>query len=232
VIQSEHCGVEFRKFLDREKALSRSDLIFPILYIDVPELHEDRVWRNHPTLKVIGARQYVNWCDFRFEPDGPQVRRATAQLCTNIGAALRRNVKVIEPSSAPMRPTAPPAQPAPIPASIPEPSAPSPPSPEPFTVVDPIEPPVARNKWRASRRSADDQAAHMGVSSRGHFGRPDFARFLALLLVVAALAGTIGGFAVIEYFMNKMGWLNGGFIADYLPNLVPYSEIEGSMISG
>jgi hypothetical protein len=59
----------------------------------------------------------------------------------------------------------------------------------------------------------------MGVSSRGHFGRPDFARFLALLLVVAALAGTIGGFAVIEYFMNKMGWLNGGFIADYFTQL-------------
>ena len=59
VVQSEHCGVEFRKFLDREKALGRTDLIFPILYIDVPELHEDHVWRNHPTLNVIGNRLRV-----------------------------------------------------------------------------------------------------------------------------------------------------------------------------
>ena len=28
VVQSEHCGVEFRKFLDREKGLGRTDLIF------------------------------------------------------------------------------------------------------------------------------------------------------------------------------------------------------------
>jgi TIR domain-containing protein len=93
VIQSEQCGVEFRKFLEREKAIGRTDLIFPILYIDVPALHE-RNWRSHPTLGVIGARQYVNWCDYRFEPDGPQVRRAIALFCTKVAAALSRNVVV------------------------------------------------------------------------------------------------------------------------------------------
>ena len=155
VVQSEHCGVEFRKFLDREKALGRTDLIFPILYIDVPELHEDHVWRNHPTLNVIGARQYVNWCDFRFELDGPQVRRAIAQFCTKIGATLRRNIKPVEqslapPRMAPLSVQAPaPATPAPIPkpASAPPKEAPLP---DPVAVVDLIEQPIVRSKWRFS----------------------------------------------------------------------------------
>ena len=128
VIQSEHCGVEFRKFLEREKALGRTDLIFPILYIDVPELHEAHIWRNHPTLSVIGARQYVNWCDFRFELDGPQVRRAIAQFCTKIGATLRRNVAspraAAEPVKPPQPPPAPPHRP---PATEPPPAPPRPP---------------------------------------------------------------------------------------------------------
>jgi hypothetical protein len=94
VIQSEHCGIEFRKFIVREQALARTDLIFPILYIDIPALHDEAVWRCHPTLKVVDERQYVDWCEFRFEPDGPKVRRAIAKLCTDIVGTLGRNISV------------------------------------------------------------------------------------------------------------------------------------------
>jgi hypothetical protein len=152
VIQSEHCEVEFRKFLEREKALGRTDLIFPVLYIDVPELHEDHVWRNHPTLSVIGARQYVNWCDFRFELDGPQVRRAIAQFCTKIGATLRRNIAPVKP---PEPPPAPPHRPPvteprlapPRPPPIIEPDNPSPPR---AAVIDTVELPNVRSERRVS----------------------------------------------------------------------------------
>jgi TIR domain len=160
VIQSEHCGVEFRKFLEREKILGRTDLIFPILYIDVPELHEDHVWRSHSTLSVIGARQYVNWCDFRFELDGPQVRRAIAQFCTQIGATLRRNIASPRSASDQVKPPEPPPAP-PRPASItePPPAPPRPvqfvvpdifPKPPPATVIEPVERPIARSERRVS----------------------------------------------------------------------------------
>jgi hypothetical protein len=157
VIQSEHCGVEFQKFLEREKTLGRTDLIFPILYIDVPELHEDHVWRNHPTLNVIGARQYVNWCDFRFELDGPQVRRAIAQFCTKIGATLRRNtasprsasepVKLPEPLPAPSRPASTSEPPTAPPRAVQfvEPDIPKPP---PAAIIAPVERTVVRSEPR------------------------------------------------------------------------------------
>ena len=152
VIQSEHRGVEFQKFLEREKTLGRTDLIFPILYIDVPELHDDDVWRNHPTLNAIGARQYVNWCDFRFELDGPQVRRAIAQFCAKIGATLRRSTAPVKPPEPPPAPphrppvTEPPLAP-PGPSPIIEPDNPRPP---PATVFDAVEPPNVRGERRVS----------------------------------------------------------------------------------
>ncbi len=92
VIQSEHCLIEFQKFLTRENELGRSDLVFPILYIDVPELKDNKLWRQHPTLRVVGARQYVDWCEYRFEPDAPTVRRAIAQFAAKIALSLKRNI--------------------------------------------------------------------------------------------------------------------------------------------
>ena len=90
VIRSKNCGVEFKKFLDREKELGRDDLMFPILYIDVDELQDETQWRGHSLLEVIGQRQYVDWREYRFELEGPALRRAVASLCTKITIALRR----------------------------------------------------------------------------------------------------------------------------------------------
>ena len=90
VINSKYCGVEFKRFLDREKELRRDDLVFPILYIDVDELQDETQWRGHPVLEVIGQRQYVDWREYRFELESPALRRAVANLCTKITIALRR----------------------------------------------------------------------------------------------------------------------------------------------
>ncbi len=90
VINSKNCGVEFKRFLDREKELGRDDLMFPILYIDVDELQNETQWRGHSLLEVIGQRQYVDWREYRFELDSPALRRAVANLCTQIATALRR----------------------------------------------------------------------------------------------------------------------------------------------
>jgi TIR domain len=105
VLKSEYCGVEFRKFLDRETELKRRDLVFPILYIDVEELENEKIWRQHPVLRVIGERQYVDWREFRYEPDSPAVRRAIASFCRTIAVTLRRPLPG-EKAQTPDRPSA------------------------------------------------------------------------------------------------------------------------------
>jgi hypothetical protein len=90
VVRSEYCGTEFEKFLERERVLGRNDLVFPILFIDVPELLDKARKERGPVLKVIAERQYVDWREFRYDPDSPQVRREIAEFCKKIAAALRR----------------------------------------------------------------------------------------------------------------------------------------------
>jgi hypothetical protein len=92
VIQSKYCQVELERFLAREREIGRTDLVFPVLYIDVPQLKDERRWRDHPVLGAIGSRQYVDWCDFRFELDSPNARRAIAAFCRTVVAALERQV--------------------------------------------------------------------------------------------------------------------------------------------
>src|SRR6516225_9103156 len=63
VVNSPHCAFEFNSFLAREKELGRDDLVFPILYISVPEL--DGTWQENPVLKIVQERQYLDWRDYR-----------------------------------------------------------------------------------------------------------------------------------------------------------------------
>jgi TPR repeat protein len=89
VVKSRYCQTEFEAFLTRERALERSDLVFPILYIRVPELEVEARWRDHPVLSVIGARQWMDWRHLRLHPiDDITVRQAIEQFCANIVAAL------------------------------------------------------------------------------------------------------------------------------------------------
>ena len=55
VMRSKHCKFEFESFLARERALDRSDLVFPILYMNVAALEDERQWRNDPLLSIVGA---------------------------------------------------------------------------------------------------------------------------------------------------------------------------------
>jgi hypothetical protein len=87
-----YCRFELEAFLERETALGRADLVFPILYIRVPSL-EDAVARNSdPALAIIAKRQYLDWRDFRFHDSGsPEVGRTIARFCQNIAEALHRS---------------------------------------------------------------------------------------------------------------------------------------------
>ena len=90
-VNSENCQIEYGAFLDRERRLDRTDLVFPILYIGVPALENEAQWRNHPVLSVVGKRQYVDWRQFRHQDiQTTAVREAIERFCGKIVEALNR----------------------------------------------------------------------------------------------------------------------------------------------
>ena len=90
-LRSKHCKTEFELFLAREAEFDRRDLIFPILYIRVPALEDERQWRQDDLLKIIGSRQYFNWQPLRFlDVDSPEVAKQVEQFCANIYRAVQQ----------------------------------------------------------------------------------------------------------------------------------------------
>jgi hypothetical protein len=90
-VGSKHCRLEFTSFLKREEELGRSNLIFPLLYVRVPALEHEEQWRDDAVLGTIGARQYLDWQDFRHrDPREPEVARRIELFCRNIVEALRQ----------------------------------------------------------------------------------------------------------------------------------------------
>jgi hypothetical protein len=89
VVRSQHCRMEFDAFLERERQLGRTDLIFPIIYIRVPELEDEARWRADPVLSVIGARQWADWRALRGRSiDRAEAHDAIEALCSKIAEAL------------------------------------------------------------------------------------------------------------------------------------------------
>jgi hypothetical protein len=89
---SKHCRMEFEAFLEREAALGRTNLVFPLLYIRVPALEKEEQWRNDPVLNVVGARQYVDWQRFRHRSlADAEVAEKVEQYCRNIVEALQQH---------------------------------------------------------------------------------------------------------------------------------------------
>jgi hypothetical protein len=89
-VRSYHCKFEFDSFLAREKELGRSNLVFPILYIPIPALTDDR-WRNDPLLAIVGSRQYEEWQNLRqLDPSSTEVALRVEKFCANICRALEQ----------------------------------------------------------------------------------------------------------------------------------------------
>ena len=75
----------------REATLGRSDLVFPILYIDVPALDDDVRCQSDPVLSLIARRQYLDWRDYRYlDVNSVEVRKKVAAFCKDIRDALER----------------------------------------------------------------------------------------------------------------------------------------------
>jgi len=106
-VRSRHWKFEFDSFLAREKELGRHDLVFPILYISVPELAHEAKWRDDPVLSTIARRQYFDWRGLRhLDVQTTTVRERIDILCCKVVEALnepwvapeeRRRIKEARP---------------------------------------------------------------------------------------------------------------------------------------
>jgi formylglycine-generating enzyme required for sulfatase activity len=92
VVRSPYCRFELEAFLAREAALGRSDLVFPILYIKVPELEDGARRKDDPVLSIIAKRQYLDWREFRHrDVHSTDVKEAVERFCAHICEALDRS---------------------------------------------------------------------------------------------------------------------------------------------
>ena len=88
---SDQCGEEYRRFLGREAALGRYDLVFPLLYVDVPELEAPDFEACDPRVRLIAERRWFDWRELRHLPlSSEEVSRNVARFCGRIAEALRR----------------------------------------------------------------------------------------------------------------------------------------------
>jgi cobaltochelatase CobT len=152
-VRSQHCKREFELFLAREKELGRNDLIFPLLYIRVPELEDEKQWRQDEVLRVIGDRQYMDWQERRYlDVRSPEVAVQIGHFCNNIYDALRKPSATAQASARTQEPRRSPQETTPQPSA--EPRAPR----QPF--VDP-------GAGSAARRATHNRAlTHADVTDR------------------------------------------------------------------
>jgi F-box protein 11 len=85
LFRSPPCRAEFAKFVDREQALGRVDLILPVYYISAREMDDPGVREADEMATVLASRQFADWRELRFEPfTSPLVRKAIAQLASRM----------------------------------------------------------------------------------------------------------------------------------------------------
>jgi len=96
LFRSPPCRAEVTRFLDRERALGREDLILPVYYISARQLDDPALREANEMATMLASRQFADWRELRFEPfTSPLVRKAIAQL------ASRMRDTFWQPSTAP-----------------------------------------------------------------------------------------------------------------------------------
>ena len=90
-LNSDYCRFEFESFLEREKDLGRDDLVFPILYITVPQLEESQT-ETDAVISIVKDRQRVDWRRLRHRSkDAEEVKEKVEEFCNDIVRALRQH---------------------------------------------------------------------------------------------------------------------------------------------
>jgi F-box protein 11 len=85
LFRSPACRAEVKRFLERESALGRADLILPVYYIGAREMDDPELREGDELARVLASRQYADWRELRFEPfTSPLVRKAIALLASRM----------------------------------------------------------------------------------------------------------------------------------------------------
>jgi hypothetical protein len=85
------CRTEIARFLKREREQNRQDLILPVYYVSALEIDDPELQEDDEIARALGARQYADWRELRFEPfSSPAVRKAIAELAIRIRDTLRQ----------------------------------------------------------------------------------------------------------------------------------------------
>lgn len=82
-LTSEFCRYELKTFLARERELGRSDLVFPVYYVDCPEMEDQDLRLEDSVASILAARQAKDWRELRGidRPDSsPEVQRAVEEI--------------------------------------------------------------------------------------------------------------------------------------------------------
>ena len=89
-IESPSCAFEFKAFCEQEQAIGRTDLVFPIIFIDVWSLRPKEYWAKNEIRTLVAERQYVDLSELNELPfDDVTVRRRIRKFCENIAEALQ-----------------------------------------------------------------------------------------------------------------------------------------------
>lgn len=89
--QSPECRREFQYFSERASALGVTQIVMPLLYIDVPALHGEET--SDPIVEYVQKVQWEDWMDLRFkERSSEQYRRGVAALANE----MARRVVAVE----------------------------------------------------------------------------------------------------------------------------------------
>jgi parallel beta-helix repeat protein len=91
LFNSPACREEVTRFLDRERALGRADLIMPVYYIGTQELDDPVARESDKMAAVLASRQFADWRELRFESfTSPPARKAIAQLASRMREVFRQ----------------------------------------------------------------------------------------------------------------------------------------------
>ena len=83
------CLDEVSKFLDRERALGRHDLILPVYYISAREMDDPALRASNELVKVLASRQLADLRQLRGKSiTSPRVREAITQLATQLASRM------------------------------------------------------------------------------------------------------------------------------------------------
>ena len=100
---SAECRRELQYFVRRAKDLGVEDLVLPLLYVDVPALHEDEP--SDALIEVVVNFQWEDWRDTRFaDVTSESYRRAVSRLAARLVDANRR-VELLTPPTVPSTPS-------------------------------------------------------------------------------------------------------------------------------